>query len=168
MQKISKVLSTSRSVSSNIHFVHKQNLEKYWYIVESFAIQLFLFSDDDTSPMHYTELESRDGKANYTVSYPSYHYGHRDIMKVMMTVRVFVPWIPYISRKEIAYDQIEYHITKSLNGRIRVTQPNRDIKYINSRAVVSTLNMTKLEVNFHDPNGKTIFAFFVIELSDFY
>ena len=128
--------------------------------MEGFAIQLILFSDDDTSPMHYTELESKDGKANYTVSYPSYHYGHRDIMKVMMTVRVFVPWIPYISRKEIAYDQIEYHITKSLNGRILVTQPDRDIKYINSRAVVSTLNMTKLEVNFHDPNGKIIFAFF--------
>ena len=136
----------------------------YCYIVEGFVIQLFLFLDDDTSPMHYTELESKDGKANYTVSYPSYHYGHRDIMKVMMTVRVFVPWIPYISRKEIAYDQIEYHITKSLNGRILVTQPDRDIKYINSRAVVSTLNMTKLEVNFHDPNGKSIFAFFDFEL----
>ena len=114
------------------------------------------FIDDDTSPMHYKELESKDGEANYTLSYSSKNYGYYGMINVEMTVRVFVPWIPWISRKEIGFDKINYRITKSLVGHINVTQPNRTIRFDGANAIVSTLNTTTLEVIFHDPHGKIV------------
>jgi hypothetical protein len=113
--------------------------------------------DDNTSPMHYTEVNSKEGVATYTLKYPSWEYEPRgSLMTVEMSVRVFVAWIPWISRREIAFDKIKYNITKSLNGHLDVTQSNRSIHYKGGRAVVSALNYTKLTVNFSDPHGSNI------------
>ena len=116
--------------------------------------------DDDTSPMHFTELESPDGAESYTLRYPSRHYEPLaqpiDRMNVEMTVRVFIPWI-FWSRREIAYDKINYNITKSLNGQLDVSQINRTIRFDDyNRAIVSASNSTKFTVTLDDPHGNNI------------
>ena len=116
--------------------------------------------------MHYTEVTSKVGVATYTLKYPSWEYEPRgSLMTIEMSVRVFVPWIPWISRREIAFDKINYNITKSLNGHLDVTQSNRTIHYKGQRAVVSALNYTKLTVNFSDPHGSNIIIKIDIEFN---
>ena len=113
--------------------------------------------DDNTSPMHYTEVSSKNAVATYTLKYPSWEYEPPgNFMTVEMSIRVFVPWIPWISRKEIAFEKINYNITKSLNGHLDVIQSNRTINYDGNTALVSTLNYAKLDVNFSDPHGRNI------------
>ena len=109
--------------------------------------------DDDVSPMHSHESSSEVGAVNYTLTYPSNYYYHPTGIIVVMTVRVFVPWM-IITRKEIAYNIISYRITKALNGHIIVQQSNRTIVLAESGAIVSTKNVTDVEVDLYDPHSK--------------
>ena len=116
---------------------------------------MVIFSDDDVSPMHYKELESKAGVESYTINYPSKEYDiEGNFLEVEMTVRVYVPYLIF-ARKKIASGVITYRITKFLTGKIEVSQKNRTINFDdNKNAIVSTQNSTRLNVNLHDPHGK--------------
>ena len=113
--------------------------------------------DDDVSPMHFKELQSDDGVQTYTINYPHDEYQiEGNVLEVEMTIRVYVPFL-FVTRKKIASDTITYQITKSLNGKLVVSQTNRTIKFDdNKSAIVSTQNITKLTVDLHDPHGNFI------------
>ena len=96
---------------------------------------------------------SKNGFVEYMITYPSRVYGNPNVFNVQMSVRVFVPWMPWM-RKEIAFDKVNFQITKSLNGYMNVTQTNRTLKTKDNQAIVSTTNNTKFEVKLHDPHGK--------------
>ena len=70
-----------------------------------------------------------------------------------MTVRVYTKWI-FGRRHEIAYDNVNYQITKQLNGEMKVTQAKRDIKQGNNGAIISTNTNTKVKINLYDPYCK--------------
>ena len=107
--------------------------------------------------MHYNEFESKDGTQTNTIAYPYKEYeNERNVLVVEMTVRVYIPFL-ILARKKIASGVIRYRITKSLNGKIDVTQTNRTLhvdKYKHS--IVSTQNITRFNVNLHVPHGKDI------------
>ena len=109
---------------------------------------------DDVSPMHYKELTSNDGMQTATFDYPYKEYDiEGNVFEIAMTVMVYetksIFW-----RKKIATGTIRYNITKSLNGKIDVTQVNRTISTDEDKySIVSTQNITKLNVDLYDPHG---------------
>ena len=108
------------------------------------------FIDDDASPIHVHEIETSSATANFTLKYPSQQYSAR---RYTMAIRVYTTWI-FGRRKEIAYDNIIYEITKQLNGEMKVTQGNRTIKEGKHGAIISTKTNTKVEIDLYDPYCK--------------
>ena len=108
---------------------------------------------DDVSPIHYHEFTSKDGIQTNTIDYPYKEYDiEGNVFEIVMTVRVHVTRRFY--RKKIATGKIRYNITKSLNGKIDVTQINRTINIDEDKySIVSTQSITKLNVDLHDPHG---------------
>ena len=72
-----------------------------------------------------------------------------------MTVRVYILKMFGI-RHEIAYENIQYEITKQLNGEMLVTQTNRTIKEGSHGSIISTKQNTKVEIDLYDPYCKLI------------
>ena len=109
---------------------------------------------DDVSPIHYREFKTKDGMQTNTISYPYKEYDiEGNVFEIVMTVRVYVTQFIFY-RKKIATGQIRYSITKSLNGKLDVTQINRTINIDEDKySIVSTQNITKLNVDLHDPHG---------------
>lgn len=108
----------------------------------------FYFSfNDDASPIHVHEVETTSGTANFTLKYPSQTYSARSYT---MAIRVYTKWI-FGRRHEIAYDNVNYEITKQLNGEMKVTQGNRTIKEGRRGAIISTKTNTKVEIDLYDP-----------------
>jgi len=109
----------------------------------------FYFSfNDDASPIHVDEEETDLGTANYTLKYPSRDYSAR---QYTMTVRVYTKWI-FGRRHEIAYDNVVYEITKQLNGQMDVNQKNRKIKEGKHGSIISTKEVTKVDIDLYDPH----------------
>jgi hypothetical protein len=111
-------------------------------------------TDDDASPIHVHEVETTSGTANFTLKYPSQTYSARSYT---MAIRVYTKWI-FGRRHEIAYDNINYEITKQLNGEMKVTQGNRTIKEGRRGAIISTKTNTKVEIDLYDPYCKYYFV----------
>ena len=109
---------------------------------------------DDVSPIHYHEFKSKDGMQTNTISYPYKEYDiEGNVFEIVMTVRVYETYSIFF-RKIIATGTIRYDITKSLNGKLDVTQTNRTINVDEDKySIVSTQNITKLNVGLHDPHG---------------
>lgn len=107
--------------------------------------------------MHFNELESDDGVKTYIISYPHKEYQiEGNVLEIEMTIRVYVPFL-FVTRKKIASGTITYQITKSLNGKIDVSQTNRTINFDdNKSAIISTQNNTKFNVDLWDPHGNFI------------
>ena len=114
---------------------------------------------DDVSPIHYHEFKSKDGMQTNTIDYPYKEYDiEGNVFEIVMYVRVYVPkvYVPHliIARQRIASGKIRYNITKSLNGKLDITQINRTINMDEDKySIVSTQNITKLNVDLHDPHG---------------
>ena len=109
------------------------------------------FSDDDASPIHVHEVETNSGTANYTLNYPSRDYSAR---LYSMTVRVYAKWGIFMRRHEIAYDNVNYQITKQLNGLMTVSQGKRKLVKQKHGTVISTKEKAKIEIDLYDPYCK--------------
>ena len=72
-----------------------------------------------------------------------------------MTIRVYTKWI-FGRRHEIAYDNVDYEITKQLNGEMIVTQGKKKINEGNHGSIISTKLNTKVEIELYDPYCKFI------------
>ena len=111
----------------------------------------FVFLDDDASPIHVDEEETKLGTANYTIKYPSRDYSSR---RYTMTVRVYAKYGIFGRRHEIAYDYVDYDITKQLNGKMSVIQGKKAMKEGKNGAIISTNQTTKIEIDLYDPHCK--------------
>ena len=111
------------------------------------------FLVDDVSPIHYHEFKTKDSTQTFTIDYPYKEYDiEGNVFEIVMTVMVHVIHIFY--RKKIATGTIRYNITKNLNGKLDVSQVNRTISIDEDKySIVSTQNVTKLNVDLHDPHG---------------
>ena len=62
-----------------------------------------------------------------------------------MTVRVYAKWGIFMRRHEIAYDNVNYQITKQLNGLMTVSQGKRKLVKQKHGTVISTKEKAKIE-----------------------
>jgi len=113
---------------------------------------------DTASPGHYKETETNGTvtSINYTIVYPSSDYdsNHYD-----MTLTIYE--YDFFYWRAIGKAQIEFSITRELNGHLEVMQNG-----LVSQSIVSSVKSTAINVKFHDPsnflNGAVLHYFWFI------
>jgi len=100
---------------------------------------------DTASPGHYKETETNGSvtNINYTIVYPSSDY---DSNNYDMTLTIYE--FDFFYWREVGKAQIEFSITRELNGHLEVLQ-NGGI----SQSIVSSVKTTNINVKFHDPSN---------------
>jgi len=98
---------------------------------------------DTASPGHYKETETNGSvtNINYTIVYPSSDY---DSNNYDMTLTIYE--YDFFYWRAVGKAQIEFSITRELNGHLEVLQ-NGGI----SQSIVSSVKTTAINVKFHDP-----------------
>lgn len=98
--------------------------------------------NDDASPGHGEEQNTRHTVSNWTLTYGSKKYEEH---QYTMTVRVYTDVTFF--REKLAQATLKFAITKTLNGRLIVNQNGS-----HDHIVASTKDVT-LKVDIHDPEG---------------
>jgi len=100
---------------------------------------------DTASPGHYKETETNGSvtSINYEIVYPSSTY---DSNQYDMTLTIYE--YDFFYWRAVGKAQIEFNITRELNGHLEVLQNG-----LISPGIVSSVKTTAIDVKFHDPSS---------------